>query len=231
MFEPEHILRLQKAFYAKYNEHFYDGDHPHALEVGDKRYMLSMELDEDFGAEELVASDMVVPVMRDILGKECIFGAYTAVVSLPGSEDQPIHKDHPALFEEVGWQFYHPTYGAQVVIPLLEMNEMTGATRVLKRTQQVPLHNSECVAHQDPVVPLGSVIFLDYATTHYGIGNRSGLVRPILNLVYSRPWFRDYRNYHIQPPMRMPENYLQEASATVNQLFGWWDLERKVSKL
>ena len=123
----------------------------------------------------------------------------------------------------------HPSFAAQVVVPLLRMDEVTGATRVFKGTQRTPLYRSASGPYQDPVVPLGSCILLDYSVTHYGMGNRSDQVRPILNLVYSRPWFRDCRNYHLQPPLRFSDGYLESAPDTTAKLVSWWDLERKAA--
>jgi ectoine hydroxylase-related dioxygenase (phytanoyl-CoA dioxygenase family) len=76
-------------------------------------------------------------------------------------------------------------------------------------------------------VPLGSAFFLDYSVAHYGMGNRSDQVRPILNLIYCRPWFRDIRNYHLQPPLRISDAFLQSAPESTRELIDWWVTERK----
>ena len=78
-------------------------------------------------------------------------------------------------------------------------------------------------------MPLGSCVLLDYSVAHLGIGNRSEHVRPILNLIYSRPWFRDCRNYHLQPPLRFAPGYLDDAPDAVHKLVAWWDLERQAA--
>jgi hypothetical protein len=83
---------------------------------------------------------------------------------------------------------------------------------------------------QDPVVPLGSCLLLDYSVAHYGRGNRSDRVRPILNLIYSRPWFRDCRNYHLQPPLRFAQGWLEQADGEVRELVAWWDLELRTAQ-
>lgn len=229
-FELDHVQRLQAAFKEGYAGHFHDGAHDGALQVGDKRWMLTMRLDEHFGAPELLASPLL-GFFDKLLGPECILSAYTAVVSLPGSADQVVHKDHSALFEEAGWQLEHPAFAAQIVLPLLELNGQTGATRIFKGTQRIPLNRLEGRLAQDPVVPLGSCVLLDYSVSHYGIGNSSKEVRPILNMVYSRPWFRDCRNYYLQPPLRFDQHFLSTAGDDVRRLVSWWDLERKAATL
>ena len=231
VFSPAHIERMQAGFIARNASQFHDGDHPDALQVGDKRIMLTMELDELFGDPGVVASGLLLPFMRRVLGKECILSAYTAVISLPGSADQRIHKDHSELFEEEGWQLEHPSFAAQVIFPLLELNEVTGATRIFKGSQRVPLRKCSDLPSQDPVVPLGSCVLLDYSVAHYGRGNQSDQVRPIVNMIYSRPWFRDCRNYHIQPPLKFAPGYFENAPEPVRELVAWWDLERRTAAL
>jgi Phytanoyl-CoA dioxygenase (PhyH) len=225
MFTQDRIKGLQNAFEAKYGGYFGEGAHPgaypDALCVGDKRHMLTMELDHVFGAEELVASRLVLPFMQQVLGEECILSAYTAVVSLPGSAPQEVHKDHVPLFDEQGWGLSLPSFAVQVVVPLLALDEVTGATRVYKGTQRLDQDSAAQQPHQDPVVPLGSCLLVDYSVAHCGMGNRSDKVRPILNLVYSRPWFRDCRNYHLQPALKLSQPYFNNASEAVQKLVGW----------
>ena len=229
VFSPDTMAHLQGAFTASYGQHFHDGPHADALQVGNKRYMLTMELDDTFGSSDLVASSLMLPVMQSIVGVECILSAYTAVISLPGSDAQTVHKDHSELFEEEGWHLVHPSFAAQIIVPLLALDEVTGTTRIFKDTQRVPLNRSMNGPAVDPVVPLGSCVLLDYSVAHYGMGNRSDRVRPILNLVYSRPWFRDCRNYHLQPPLRFAQAFLEQAPPAVRKLVGWWDLERRAA--
>lgn len=229
VFPAETISRLRAIFLDRYGGHFYDGEHSDALRVGDKRFMLTMSLDDVFGDPRLVASGLLMPIMERLLGSECILGAYTAVISLPGSTDQQMHKDHSALFEEDGWRHAHAPFAAQAIIPLLELNPITGATRMVKGSQRASIRACADLPAQDPVVPLGSCVLVDYSIAHLGKGNRSDHVRPILNLVYSRPWFRDCRNYHLQPPLRFDSDYFQAAPNRVRSLIGWWDLERRIA--
>jgi ectoine hydroxylase-related dioxygenase (phytanoyl-CoA dioxygenase family) len=194
--------------------------------------MHTVTLDDELGAPELVASSVFMPVMRAILGPQCILGAYTAVSSHPGSADQEIHKDHSALFEERDWQFETPTFAAQVIVPLLGLNEVTGATHIFKGSQRMTLNRSaRDMQGCDPVVPLGSCVLLDYSVIHFGRGNRSDQIRTILNLVYQRPWFRDCRNYSLQPPLRFAPNFMAQASDVVKPLVAWWELEQRTAAM
>lgn len=226
VFTPTAMEQLQQAFAQQHSRHLNSQSPEDVLQVGNRRYMLTMTLDATFGSPSIVASGLYLPLMKELLGDECILGAYTAVVSLPGSTDQDPHKDHTPLFEEDGWHEGAPTFAAQVIVPLLELNELTGATAVYKGSQGFSYEAAaEALPFQVPEVPLGSCLLVDYAVAHFGRGNRSDQVRPILNLVYARPWFRDCRNYHLQPPMRFAPGFLSTADDTVRPLVSWWDLE------
>jgi tetratricopeptide (TPR) repeat protein len=232
VFAPDRIESMQAAF-RRQQARFLDGAGEHGvLGVGEGRFMLTMVLDEVFGSPDIVCSGIYLPLMQELLGDECILGAYTAVVSMPGSRDQSPHKDHSALFEEHGWPLALPSFAAQVVIPLLELNPVTGATCVLKGSQQYAVPGAvEELAPADPVVPLGSCLLIDYSVAHYGRANLSGELRPILNLVYCRPWFRDCRNYHLQPPLKFSDDFLERAPSRLRALIDWWALERRAALL
>jgi tetratricopeptide (TPR) repeat protein len=231
VFEPAFVARLQKHFEHKYGRHFHDGHHPHALRTGDKRYMLTLELDEAFGNPELIASGLLMPFVRSMLGDDCIMTTFTSVISLPGSKDQSMHKDFSALFEEKGWKLKLPCWSLQAIVPLMQLDEQTGATAIWKGSQLKGYKRSrKCDVHE-PVVPLGSVLLLDYKVAHGGRGNRSDRVRPILCMAYGRPWFRDVINHRRQPPMRFTPGYVETAPQKVLDLVGWWNRDLKLAEV
>ncbi len=232
VFEPAFVARLQQHFEQKYGRHFHDGHHPHALRTGDKRYMLTLELDEAFGDAQLVASGLLMPFVRSQLGDDCIMTTYTAVISLPGSKDQLMHKDFSPPFEEKGWKLKIPCWSLQAIVPLVPMNELTGATAIWKGTQQ--MSESRARKRTDvhvPVVPLGSVLLVDYKTAHAGRANKSEHVRPIVCLAYARPWFRDVINHRKQPPLRFDPHYVATAPKKVLDLVGWWSRDVELAQI
>lgn len=229
IFSLDLIGRIQDRFHGEYKDRFSDGGCSDVLQIGEKRYMLTMELDDLFGSEDLVASKILLPFIERVLGEECILSAYTAAVSLPGSTDQPVHKDHCSLFREHGWDSQIPSFALQLVVPLLPLNASTGTTRVFKGSQRVEADVAAQTPHQDPYVPLGSCLLIDYSVAHCGLSNRSDMVRPILNLVYSRGWFRDYKNYEVQPPLRFSKHYFGQASPAVRKLVGWREIELRLA--
>lgn len=224
-FPVEAIERLQTLFFERYTPYFREDDHPDALRLGDKRYMLTVDMEEPFDAPGLIGAPTVLPIIREVLGDDCVLGAYTAVISLPGSKDQRLHKDHPALFPHTEWHFKLPCFAAQIIIPLVPLDEFSGTTRFYKGTHLFPTEQAEASGHQDPVVPLGSCLLTDYRCAHRGRGNRSERVRPILTLIYNRPWFHDFKNYGQQPPLRLPDEAYERMPSDLKPLVRWWKEE------
>ncbi len=226
-FAAADIARLHDAFIARYEAYFREDEHPDALRLGDKRYMLTVDFENEFAAPGVVGAPMVLPIIRKLLGDDCVLGAYTAVISLPGSQDQRLHKDHPALFPDTQWHYGLPCFAAQIIIPLVPLNEMTGTTRFYKGTHRSPTEEAEAKGAQDPQLPLGSCLLTDYRCAHRGRGNRSEQVRPILTLIYNRPWFRDYKNYNQQPPLRISDSAYEQMPDDLQRMVTWWKEERK----
>jgi tetratricopeptide (TPR) repeat protein len=229
-FPVELIQKLQTVFFERYSAYFQDSDHPDALHVGDKRYMLTVDIEDPFDDPRLLGSATVLPIIQRILGDEAVLGAFTAVISLPGSRDQQLHKDHPALFPDTRWHFDIPPFSSQIIIPLIPLDEFSGTTRFYKGSHKVLTDVSEALGHQDAMVPLGSCLLNDYRCAHRGLGNRSDLVRPILTLVFNRPWFHDYKNYGRQPPLRLPQASYDKLPPDLKPLLAWWMEEKKVVK-
>ena len=230
-FPMETILRLQRVFMERYAPYLKEDDHPDALRLGDKRYMLSVDIVEPFDDPALIGAPMVLPIIRKLLGDDCVLGAFTAVISLPGSRDQRLHKDHPALFTDSEWHFKLPCFAAQIIVPLVPLNEFTGTTRFYKGSHRIATEDAEAPGHQDPQVPLGSCLLTDYRCAHRGLGNRSDTVRPILTMIFNRPWFRDFKNYEKQPPLRFSEAAYERLPPHLQSLVGWWRNERRVEVL
>ncbi len=227
VFPVDMIQGLQDAFFARYTSYFRKDDHPDALRLGDQRYMLTVDLDPPFNDPRLYASALVLPIVQKLLGDTCILGAFTAVISLPGAGKQSLHKDAGALFPATQWQHSLPSFAIQLIVPLVPLDTEVGTTRVIKGSHVVPLKQAKQMDSQDPVVPLGSCLLTDYRVGHRGLANRSDKVRPILTLIYNRPWFRDPVNYVKQPPLRLSDDAYAQIPARHQSLFRWWKEDRR----
>jgi tetratricopeptide (TPR) repeat protein len=229
LFPVDRIQALHTAFATLYADQFHAGDHPDALQLGHKRYMLTVDMDRLDGAATLAASEQLLPMVRTILGEDCVLGAYTAAVSLPGSRIQRLHKDHPPLFPDTRWHHTLPSFALQLMVPLVPLTAANGTTRVYKGTHRLPSDEAQSRPFHDPLLPLGSGLLLDYRCMHRGLPNLSDQVRPILTLVFNPPWFRDTRNYGQQPPLRFSSAFLEAAPRSLRRLLAWWADERRIA--
>ena len=62
---------------------------------------------------------------------------------------------------------------------------------------------------------------MDYRLTHRGLANHSDQVRPILSVVYHRPWFRDAVNHRNQPPFIIGKDDFAAVPKPRQRLFSW----------
>lgn len=188
-----------------------------ALEVGDQRFMITIDLSGPFANPGLFASPLVLPILKKLLSDELILGSFTSVASMPGAPDQPMHRDTPALFYERP-HLLHPPFSVNLIIPLVRLNEETGATRIIKGSHR-PGYDPDCF--QDPEVDLGSCYLLDARVQHFGRANRSPRARPILSLVFQRPWYRDPVNFHKQPSLSVTPEAAAKVPENVRSLVSW----------
>ena len=68
---------------------------------------------------------------------------------------------------------------------------------------------------------LGDCYLMDYRLSHYGQANRSEQPRPILSLVYQRPWFRDFMNFQGQPSLRLDRDAFDRVPDAHRSLLTW----------
>jgi ectoine hydroxylase-related dioxygenase (phytanoyl-CoA dioxygenase family) len=220
VFAPEYIVSLRNAFASCYARHLMDRESDETLKVGDKRIMVPVEVAEQFNAPQLYANPLLFPLMQDMLGQECVLGSLGAVTALPGAEDQHIHRDHPFLFQEEAIDTLMPAYAVNVIIPLIAVDEHHGTTRVWPGSHRIwPPDEAKQLPSEDPVVPLGSCILMDYRLLHGGTANRSQEMRPILYVIYHRPWFKDYVNFAKVRELRISAEEYSNIPATYQKWF------------
>jgi ectoine hydroxylase-related dioxygenase (phytanoyl-CoA dioxygenase family) len=196
LFAPKFIVSLRDAFASCYARYLIDRESDETLKVGDKRIMVPVDVAQPFNAPQLYANPLLFPLIQDMLGQECVLGSFGAVTALPGAEDQHVHRDHPFLFQEEAIDTLMPAYAVNVIIPLIDIDEDHGTTRVWPGSHRIwSLDEAKRLPSEDPVVPVGSCILMDYRLLHGGTANRSQENRPILYVIYHRPWFKDYVNF------------------------------------
>ncbi|MGE0448393.1 MAG: phytanoyl-CoA dioxygenase family protein [Vicinamibacterales bacterium] len=174
-----------------------------ALEVGNRRNMVTLEMSRPFNDPSLYANPYVLPVVNGLLGGEAVLMSFTCVCALPGAAAQHVHRDHPALFPETHLSGLLPCSAVTVMVPLVNLDDRTGTTAVWlgshRGTHDEKPDWSNVGDAVLPKVNAGSVYLMDYRLTHGGTANMSDRPRPVLSLVYARRWFIDAVNFRHQP--------------------------------
>jgi ectoine hydroxylase-related dioxygenase (phytanoyl-CoA dioxygenase family) len=143
--------------------------------------------------------------------------SFGAVVAISGAADQRAHYDHPALFPN---DHELPPYAITVGIPLVNFTDQSGTTRVWPGS-----HHIERDLNQDPEKavdvpgPLGSIYLFDYRVLHAGTKNISPWIRPLLYLVYAKPWFRDSVNFQEWKAIDLSDEEWQNIPPILHRLF------------
>lgn len=221
VFDPASLERCRERFVERYRHYLENRRHEDALRIGDKRLQVTIDLEPPFDAPSLYANPFVLEPMRRLLGRDCVLGCFTAAVSLPGAEDQRLHKDHKALFGDDPEARPLPSFAITTMVPLVDIDERVGTTRVKKGSHLLESESSAALPYQTPRARLGDCYLMDYRLSHHGQANRSRRARPILSLVYRRPWFRDYINFHDQPSLRLSAEAYARLPERLRGLLAW----------
>lgn len=219
VFDAYLVNTMHVAFIERYKQYVVNKKHRDALTVGDKRFMLTLTFETPFNTPLLYANPFVAPIINSFLGDQYILGSFGAVISLPGSEAQHVHRDFPGLFTATGVDAILPPFAITMVVPLIEANETTGTTLVRPGSHRMyPLKYPETELKW-PILSLGDCLLMDYRLVHGGAANQSNQVRPILYNVYSCPWFRDHVNYKKQRRLRISGEALSQIPKQHRHLF------------
>ena len=209
---------MRDAFYAKYGEYLNEQEKADALTVGNRRFMITVELEGPFANPLVYANPHLVPVLKAALGPNYVLDNFGVVVSLPGAEQQHMHRDGTPLFNgQLAGMI--PVYALTTVFPLIEMNEQHGTTSVVVGTHR---YRGDDADPEVPVIPEGSAVLWDYRLFHGGTPNRSNQPRPIVYLTYGRKWWRDADNYksNKQRRLALPDGFLDTVPEEARHLFG-----------
>ncbi|NND92940.1 MAG: hypothetical protein HKN42_18935 [Granulosicoccus sp.] len=221
VFDVDLLANCHDTFLQRYRAYLSDRRHKDALRIGDKRFQITIDIAPPYDSPALFGNELVLALMRRVVGKSCILGCFTSAMSLPGSEDQRLHKDHKALFDGESDVSAIPSFAVTVMVPLVDVNEHVGTTLVKKGSHRLTSAQSADLPYQTPLTEIGDCYLMDYRLSHRGQANRSNQPRPILSMVYSRPWFRDYINFSKQPPLRIDAETFAQLPDAVKPLLDW----------
>lgn len=214
----ETLSRLQTSFRAHLDAALIAEDARTLKVTGPSRYNVHIPLEGPFLDPELVANPLVMDLARSLLDGDvtcCYYGADTA---LPGSKYQPAHSDEPPLFP--GLPVTLPPVGVILDVPLVDFTSENGPLEVWNHgthlipdagliPKERPVDNADArsspnqqLAEDLPSHPVlitaGSFLLRDSRIWHRGTANVSDEARPMLAVVYCRPW----HHYRLLPIKR-----------------------------
>ena len=189
------------------------------LEVGGSRYDITLRMTGAFGRPEVFANPLLLKILRPLLGRGMHLSNFTSVVSYPGAPKQHPHRDCSHLFEGPAVGPGLPVYAVNVAVPLIDVDLETGPTGVWLGSHRL----AQTATVQDSAMTTcalqrGDCVMLDYRTLHAGLPNLSGRARPIVYMVYARPWFFDDVNHVNRIPLDMSVEHYEALPASVRPL-------------
>ena len=223
--EKNYINEIYLKIYKKYilNNQFEKG-----LLVGDKRYMLNVELDHSIFDQRIFANENLIEFLYKLLGKSMILESFGIVFSLPGARHQGFHRDGSVLFDAYSVEGnasisgFLPPYAITLAIPLINIDEETGRTEIKSNTHRYREDNQTKLIKTN--LKIGSALLWDFRTLHGGGENNSKKIRPIIYMTYSREWWRDCDNYKKlnQKRLNLDSSFIKKVDLKYRNLFRYY---------
>jgi len=190
IFDPAFIDGLKSEYLRQFPDVASSADR---YKVGNRRIQVPIAMTGPYSSPDLYANPALLRLAGVLLGENFLIDSLAVVTALPGAEVQHLHVDHADLFpgNEI-LRALAGAYGITVAIPLVDLTPETGTTRLFTRSHVRPMKDDE---FELPYIDRGHAYAMDYRLWHQGTENRSGAERPIIYLVYSKPWFTDTSNY------------------------------------
>jgi hypothetical protein len=218
---------LAEALAQAYEAHYQTSEHvlaKSALRVGDGRYQETVALEPPFDDPRVYANSFALPMLDGVLGGQAVIVSAGVVSALPGAADQHVHRDYPDLFLEMPMSHMLPRFAVMMMVPLVDLDPDTvGTTGVwLGSHREDPARAPERSSYASAFLPSprrGSIYLMDYRLMHGGTANRSDHERPVLYLLFGRPWFLDVVHYARQERIRISEEALARVPVSHRRLF------------
>lgn len=219
LFDPA----LIDSIYGEYQRQFgalKPGDLPPHLNVGDRRVQVPIELKGPLLDPKLTGNPLLLRMVEAIVGPDPLIDSLTCVTAFPGAADQPLHRDHPILFP--GETNSDSCFAVTVAVPLVDLTSETGSTRIFPGTHLLgdsPGPEESPDAAEIGYPARGGCYFMDYRLWHQGTANGSDHDRPVLYIIYTRPWFTDLINFRKHERLRVSADDLIAMPIWQRRLF------------
>lgn len=190
----ERIAGLLGHLHREYPGHVGADKPDDFFKVGKRRIVAPVRYAAPFDCADIVTHPLLSDLLAAILGDDYVLEAFGVISSLPGAEEQHVHRDGGILFPDTGIDRLLPPSALTAVIPLLAMNEVTGKTAFWPGSHRSgeAERQGEGVA---PEIPAGSLAIWDFRIFHGGLANLGKQARPLLYLTACRPFWIDHRNF------------------------------------
>ncbi|MDN3638485.1 phytanoyl-CoA dioxygenase family protein [Simiduia curdlanivorans] len=217
VFDPVTMEAWQRHYRVRYRDQLV------GTSQEDKRPLYTVDIEGPFNSVKLYANPKVFPIVKAILGDNCILGALSTVISFPGAPDQFVHRDSQAIFtEDYSVDVTIPAYAMTMLVPLVDCTLETGCTKVRPGTHLLTKHQELSGGEWvDPEVSVGSILLTDSRVIHRGGANKSNRVRPIVYLTYHRKWYRDFWGYEHRPPVNVSAREFENIPQQYRPLVAW----------
>jgi ectoine hydroxylase-related dioxygenase (phytanoyl-CoA dioxygenase family) len=228
LLSPKFVDELNHAYTKRYAQLSKKKLKQRYAKVGDGRYMISVKVKPPFDSVALSANPVLLPLLKHFLGDNCVISSFGSVVSFPGADAQPVHFDYPPLFESESTCNALPPHAVTLVVPLVNLDARTGSTAIWEGSHRASgnreqlRHLRDCASLEGSVLPMpnkGDVYLMDFRVIHAGTANISNLARPILYIVYTRPWFHEDANFPEQRPIELSRKRFKKLTKPQRKLF------------
>ncbi|MCE7992560.1 MAG: phytanoyl-CoA dioxygenase family protein [Roseivirga sp.] len=221
IFSKIQIQQLHKSLIKDYSKYFENKAHKDALNVGDKRFFITINVKGEFNTQEVYCNPLILKILSNLLEPDFVISDLTCVASLPGSEQMHIHQDGTIYNNSPIKNLLSP-FAIGLLIPLISFDETNGTTRVwpgshtLKKNMDEAYWNSGFV---DLNIDFGSAILMDFRLHHSGNPNKSDRVRPLLICNYCNPWYFDVGNFKNQAYFHMSDEEFTKVPPEHRKMF------------
>lgn len=191
------VEALSAAYFADYGAMTISELNEFGYTVGHHRMLHPLPLQGVFNQPFFYANPLFYTILMALLGPHLLLNNCAVVVSFPGAEGQRLHRDSGFLF---GWSpasVAAPVYGITLGIPLVDLSDATGTTRLYEGSHRELTRVSDYVDKPDckyPACRMGDIYLMDMRLVHAGTPNQSQHKRPIIYLTYTRNWYFDIEN-------------------------------------
>jgi hypothetical protein len=190
------------------------------LSTGEARFDIALSMTGAFGTPDLFANPLLLTFLRRFLGRDLRLGSLTLAVAHPGAPQQSAHRGRAHLFDEPGVGASLPAHAVNVLVPLVDTDSGTGPVGVWlgSHRQDSPDAPERPGPDRQAAWRRGDCLLLDCRTLHAEFSNPSARPRPIVSMVYARPWFFGSSTHVNRVTLDMPIEQYEALPRSVRPL-------------